>query len=105
MRNYRAVIAIIALFIAQSSFANVSDTNKSCEMIANACLSGGFVKAGDPGKTFWRDCMKPILLGQTITGVNVSAKDAMACRQYKIAKMKQELKEFQQVMSTKMQTN
>lgn len=116
MCKYHAVFALIALLVSQQSFADdavtqsnptpaaVTSSNsdddsslKECQTIANACLSAGFSNGGDSGKAFWHDCMKPILLGQTVAGVSIDAKEAIACRKFKIEKMKKELKQLQQI--------
>lgn len=109
MRKFYVVFAAIALFFAQQGFA-ATDANTamassdsdgmsapSCDTIAKACLSANYDSHGDDKKAFWHDCMKPILLGQTVEGVTISKDDADACRKAKISKMKQELKVFQQV--------
>jgi hypothetical protein len=105
MRKY-TISVLVALLITLQSFAastlssvTSSDDDlslKQCETVAKACLSAGFERSGAPGKAFWHDCMKPALLGQTVTGVNIDSKDVVACRKFKIAKMQKELKELQQ---------
>jgi hypothetical protein len=55
--------------------------NNPCRIIAGAC------KAAKPGATrheIWDNCMKPIIAGQTVTGVTVNSTDVQACQ----AKMK-----------------
>lgn len=71
-------------------------TSKQCELIATACTSAGFVRMGPTGKGFWLDCMKPILMGQTVVGVTVNASDVSACRLYRINKLQTELRDLQQ---------
>jgi hypothetical protein len=96
MRKYYTLFALIALFITQQSFADMTDTDnmstKECKVIAKSCL-----KAGCKGKDFWFDCMKPVLLGKTVAKVTVDANDVSACRQAKITKMQTELEQLQQV--------
>lgn len=105
MRKYHIVLAIVSLFAAQQSFANESmqaSTNDDmpvvtqCKMIAKACVSAGYTKPATD-KAFWRDCMKPVLLNQTVKGVTLDAKDVAACRQAKIAKMESELEALKAV--------
>lgn len=110
MRKYHAVLASIALLFAQVSFADDAATSgygdpdetssKPCEVIAKACEDANYVRSGEPGKAFWRDCMKPIVLGKTVTGVSVDSKDVRACRTDKIAQMKKKLKEFEAAQSS-----
>ena len=76
--------------------ASTADADKtSCKTIATACLNGGYSHKGGPGKSFWKDCMHPILLGKTVASINVDATDVQACKQIKISKMQKELQEFQ----------
>jgi hypothetical protein len=107
---FHAIIVSTLLLFTQLSFAQASDTNSTdsfeasspqCEKIVNACLGAGYVRAGAPGKNFWHDCLKPILLGQTVPGVTVDANDVKICRQFKITNMKNQIKEFQKIQSAK----
>lgn len=96
MKKYHTLLAVFAFFFTQHIFANTPVTNTSsneessqCEMIAKACLNAGYIRDGATGKAFWPDCMKPILLGQTVNGVSISPTDAQTCRQSKIEQLKQ----------------
>ena len=112
MRYFSYLFAFTVLFIGTSAFADAIGTGSStalglsefdsalfkpCENIVNVCVNAGYTRANKQGKTFWGDCMKPVLLGKSIVGVNVDAKDAVACREFKITKLKAELQELQQV--------
>ena len=97
MRKYRVITTLLAITITQCSFAADDMSSKECDTIANACITGGFTDAKTPDKSFWQDCMHPILLNKTVTGIEVDAKDVVACRKAKIAKMKIELKELEKV--------
>jgi len=99
MRKSSMMIALIAAFLAQVSFADMAkgDVVKQCENIANACKSGGYTDEGMGDKSFWFGCMKPLLLGKMVADVTVDAKDVKACRKTKIEKMKKEIKELEKV--------
>jgi hypothetical protein len=105
MRKYQAAFATLVLLFAQQSFAESEidssglddSTTPSCETIANACLSAGYARDGAAGKAFWGDCMKPALLGQTVSGVSIEHKDAVACRKFKIEKLKSAYHVLEQV--------
>lgn len=71
------------------------DMPKECSNIAKACLAAGYSRHAGTGKLFWVDCMKPLLLGQSVSGVTVSNSDISSCKTFKINKMKNELKELQ----------
>lgn len=101
MRKFRIVFLLVAIFSIQSVFADEHDTSsnssKPCATIAKACSKAGFARTQTPNKAFWDDCMKPIILGQTVHGVTIDAATAKACRMNKIEELKKELDEFQKV--------
>jgi hypothetical protein len=115
MRKSFTILTAIFLCLTQQAFADVSMdptmqksagssstfttddmSSKECAHIAKACIGAGYVRRG-ANRTFWRGCMRPLLLGQRVTGVNVNSQDVMACRNFKIKKMQEELKNLQQV--------
>jgi hypothetical protein len=100
MRKVNLVLMLMSVFLAQQAFADVdsvgdSAKSKPCGIVAHACSDAGFVKAAAPGKHFWFDCMKPILLGHAVSGVKVDADAVEACRTNKIAESKKELNELE----------
>lgn len=96
MRKYFLIIALFFLSFMQTTFAmGKNDVVKECETIANACKSAGYTDEGMGDKSFWFGCMKPVLLGKSVSDVTVDVKDVRACRRAKIAKMKKEIRELQ----------
>lgn len=97
----RKILMLIAILATQQVFADVSgmmgDEDKPCMTIAKACLSAGFVETRSTDKGIWHDCMKPIILGKTVSGVTVDPAVVKTCRAHKIEKMKMELKELEKV--------
>jgi hypothetical protein len=51
-----------------------------CKKIAEACEAAGFTKGGASGKGLMKDCLKPIMSGQSVQGVAVSPADVSACQ-------------------------
>jgi hypothetical protein len=100
MRKFYLVFTLAAFALSQPIFAkdsSDSDSDKSsCKTIAKACVDAGFAK-GKEGKKFWKECMKPIILGQSVKGVTVDDATVKSCREAKIVKMQKELKEMQDV--------
>jgi hypothetical protein len=93
------LIALSALLLIQPAFADDTANKvaaKQCEAIARACVSAGYVEKNSTGKEFWKDCMKPILMGQTVKGVNSTPAQAAGCKALKIENMENELQEFKQ---------
>lgn len=78
-------------------YMHIKNTSNPCGPIATACVNAGFTMGDNTDKGFWKNCMQPLLLNQTVSGVTLDAKDIKACRQFKIAKMKVELKQLQKV--------
>lgn len=101
MRKFSIISMAITLLTALFMFSNIAQAKemsdrmyRPCGMVVKACLKAGYAKR-DGGKGFWFECMKPVLLGEKVRGVNIDSKDATACREFKIKKMKEELKEFE----------
>ncbi len=86
-----------ALFTTQVYAADLGKMNDfiPCKNIASACEKAGYTR--NSNKKFWFECMKPVLMGKTVSGVTISAADVKACREKKIEKAKTELKELQNV--------
>lgn len=101
----KIVMTFILLASISSTYADSTTINAAsspvaaCENISNACLTAGFTRAGAENKDFWLNCMKPILLGQSISGVAVDGTIVKACRHEKIKQLKVELKELKGVSS------
>lgn len=101
MRTFRIIFIVFAFLMTQQTFAEMTamttePASSDCEMIAKACLDAGYSEKGKDGKAFWYDCMKPILLGKAVDGVNIDQKNVVACRQFKIMDLQNLLKELQQ---------
>lgn len=97
MRKIHIVLILAAAFSTQPIFADQQKTSSnSCATIAKACLAAGFDRT-TPNKKFWQDCMKPIIMNQTVQGVTIDPATAKDCRINKIDQLKKELEEFQKV--------
>lgn len=96
MRIFRLVFASMAIILAQPAFADDMD---ACGPIATACKTAGFSQGDTVGKRFWIDCMQPLLVNKTVSGVTVDAAAVQTCRAYKIEEMKKELNDLQNASS------
>jgi len=95
--SIRYFITLLAMaFLVQPAFANeeMPSQDPACATIVKSCLDAGYTRDGAEGKQFWMDCMRPLLLGKSVSGVAVAAKDVKACRTAKIAELKRELSEM-----------
>lgn len=55
--------------------------NHPCHGLKKACEDAGFIKGGyKQGKGLYKDCLKPIMQGQTVKGVTVNPNDLAACQ-------------------------
>ncbi len=68
---------------------------RPCGIIAKACIAGGYTRGDGPNDKFFRQCMKPILMGQSVQGVTVDPDVVKACRANKIEEMKNEMNDLQ----------
>lgn len=95
MRAFYLISALAVTILSQPVFADAD--NNPCTPVANACVSAGFDKM-DGGKQFWQGCMRPVLLGQSVSGVTVSADDVKTCRAHKVKELRNDLKDMQAAM-------
>ncbi len=101
MRKFHLAIVVAAAFLAQPVLADqdMSDDSKPCASIAKACMDAGYSQ-GSTDKRFWKDCMKPVILGQSVKDVNIDSDTVKMCRADKIAQMKKELEELKKAFSS-----
>lgn len=99
MKNLYAVMTLSALLFSSFALAEESDASmdrSSCLKIVKACKAAGYERKSEDQK-FWRDCMKPLLLGKKVKGVKMDEHDVKACREKKMDELQKELKELQAV--------
>ncbi|MBA3662290.1 MAG: hypothetical protein H0W64_11200 [Gammaproteobacteria bacterium] len=98
MSKFYFVFVAAMMLSAPAIYADpqdMSSDSKPCAMIAKACKQAGFGRHSETNKKFWKDCMKPVILGQSVKDVKVDADIAKSCRTDKINRLQQELNEFQ----------
>lgn len=62
---------------------HMSKHHGPCMAVASACEDAGFrLSKKTPGKNIWHDCVKPLVAGQSISGVTVDPKDLDACKMH-----------------------
>ena len=54
--------------------------DQSCMNIAVACESAGYRLRDMSGKSIWKDCVKSIISGNTISGVTANPADIQSCK-------------------------
>lgn len=99
MRKIHIALVLAAALSTQPVFADDHDMSSSdskpCATIVKACLKAGYTRKESSDKKFWQGCMKPILMGKTVTGVTIDSATAKDCRAHKVDKLKKELNELQ----------
>lgn len=73
-------LSLAALILSQNSFAK--EEKHACVKILKACKEAGYTKGGHKTKKgLFADCMKPIMAGETVTGVNgISPEEVQTCK-------------------------
>lgn len=100
MRKTHFALIITGLFLMNPAFADrdMTSDSKPCAAIAKACLDAGYSQEST-SKTFWSDCMRPLLLNKSVTDVNLDASTVKMCRADKIAQLKRELEDLKKAFN------
>lgn len=86
MKKNSQFAIVIAALVSSFAWANEqkSADQHPCKVIIEACKGAGFIKGGHKeSKGLFKDCMGPILQGQSIPGVNVDSSVVQACQKKK----------------------
>jgi hypothetical protein len=82
-------ITALAFLGSISAFAQGGESMKPCNQIRSACEAAGFIKGGHKEKKgLFKDCLDPILEGQSVVGVSIGADVVTACKEKKLAHKK-----------------
>lgn len=86
----KKALLLIGLSLALGFSANAADDSElrdgPCVKMIDACKS--YIKNNSAKKSFYRDCMTPLLNDEKVEGVSISAEDLKACKSKK-AELKQ----------------
>jgi len=88
------ILSALMISVLLSSFAFAEDDAKTkeegpCKKVMDACKAADFAKGDHKMKKgLFKDCMQPILAGQSVPGVTVEADVVSACKAIKDAKHK-----------------
>ena len=75
----KSLIAAMIVMGSVSAFAQKGE--HPCQQIKAACESAGFVKGEHKEKKgLYKDCMQPVMAGQSVAGVNVGADVVSSCK-------------------------
>ncbi|HEX7672574.1 MAG TPA: hypothetical protein VF412_00315 [Bdellovibrio sp.] len=86
----KSLIATMIVLGSVSAFAQGAPKgDHPCKQILSACESAGFVKGEHKEKKgLYKDCMQPVLAGQSVAGVTVGSDVIAACNAKKAAHKK-----------------
>lgn len=98
---YVGFMLIATALFSSSVFANHLMDSKACAAIVDACKKAGYERGDNANKRFWHDCMRPVLMGETVKDVNIDPGLAKQCRTDKIDQLKKQLKDFEGVSGNK----
>ncbi|QDK37767.1 hypothetical protein [Bdellovibrio sp. NC01] len=85
----KSLIATMIVLGSVSAFAQGGEKNHPCQEIKKACESAGFVKGEHKEKKgLYKDCVQPVLAGQSVAGVTVGSDVVAACNAKKAEKKK-----------------
>ncbi len=73
-------LASLTLLAWADAVAAAPREGPSCRAVRQACLAAGFGGKKGVGAGVYAQCLRPILLGQPVTGVTVKPEDVNACR-------------------------
>ena len=62
------------------SLKKLSSRKEPCASLLSACSTAGYFDDSTKNKSVFMDCLKPLMSGQGIPGVTVSASDVNACK-------------------------
>jgi hypothetical protein len=83
LKSLLVASAICSLSLSTLAFSAPHPTpmsKKACLTIATACEDAGYRLSDTPGKNVWRDCLRPVVAGKTVSGVTASAAEIKDCK-------------------------
>lgn len=76
MKNLLLAISVIVGF----SLFTTAEAARPCKTIVEACLSAGVIQKGASRQVMFENCVRPIISGRSIRGVQVDSSVINACR-------------------------
>ena len=71
---------LLPLFFAISIFTIDAQAARPCKTIVEACLAAGVIQNGASRQVMLEQCVKPVISGQGVSGVNVDSSVIQACK-------------------------
>lgn len=107
--KFRLALLGLAFFVFPSVFAAAIDDSdmsvassgtQPCLELTKACMEAGYIRREHGNKKIWENCMKPILMGQTVNGVKIAASAVNTCREQKIKRLRAQIQELQKMKNS-----
>jgi hypothetical protein len=78
---------LAAVLLAAGVMIAMESSSHPCRPLKQACREAGFVKGGHAtGKGLYKDCMMPVLSGQTVAWVSVPPAEIESCKAQRSAR-------------------
>lgn len=74
------LLLTIGLIVSLSFFATAAQAARPCKVIAEACFAAGIIHRGESRDVILAKCVKPVISGRGVAGVNVDSSVISACR-------------------------
>lgn len=72
---------VLAGLLASIPFlATATEAARPCKTIAEACMSAGVIQRGESRQVILEKCVKPVVSGRGVAGVNVDPSVIQACK-------------------------
>lgn len=73
-------LLLLTAFLVSFSLMTTAGASRPCKTIAEACFSAGVIHRGESEQMIINSCIKPVVYGRGIRGVNVDSTVINACR-------------------------
>jgi len=74
------LLLTISLVTSVLFFATTTQAARPCKTIVEACLSAGVIQKGASRQMMIENCVKPVVAGKNVPGVNIDSSIIEACK-------------------------
>ena len=72
---------LLTFIFSSQAFSADKGATPECKKIQQACKSAGYQRGSkEPNKGYNKDCMIPVMKGQKVAGLNITAAEVEACK-------------------------
>lgn len=83
MRKGILIGVVLVVVLALFAISRQGRNKRPCRKLMQACQAAGFRRGATPveRKNFYDGCLKPLMNGQTVSGITINTSDAEACKE------------------------